>query len=121
MLLLACARFERGEMRDCSQTLLPGVRLDFAHLPPCEGEVRRVLALVVIVDGSVDAGAREAPAEALLTTRQRAVAKLLVSGASLPEIARRLRIAPETARSYRREIYDRLGVHNRAELVAILR
>jgi DNA-binding CsgD family transcriptional regulator len=118
MLHLACQRFERGTIEARSQILIPGVRADFAVVPPEGQEQRRVVGFLI---EEATTRAREAkPAEALLTDRQRAVAHLLLDGHALTEVARELDISLETARGYRREIYERLGVHNRAELAATL-
>jgi DNA-binding CsgD family transcriptional regulator len=118
MLHLACQRFERGTIEARSQILIPGVRADFAAIPPKGKEQRRVVCFLI---EETTTRAREAkPAEALLTDRQRAVAHLLLDGLELPEVARRLEISLETARGFCREIYERLGVHNRAELAATL-
>ena len=119
MLLAACARFDRGAFEARSQVLIPGIRADFANVPPEPGERRRVLCILV-ADTTV-AEMDDAPAMALLTERQRLVARRLVVGSSLPEIAKDLGISLETARGYRKEIYARLGVTNRVELVATLR
>lgn len=119
MLLLACARFEEGSIHARSQVLVPGVRIDFANIPPSAKETRRVLCLL-IADERLQPESLS-PAEALLTERQRAVARLLVGGSTLPEVARELRISLETAREYCSEIYTRLGVRSRLQLSQTLR
>ncbi|MFO0740893.1 MAG: helix-turn-helix transcriptional regulator [Labilithrix sp.] len=119
MIHIACARFHRGTIEARSQMLVAGVRADFAVVPP-EGKEERRVVCFLIDERSSDPGHEPKPAEALLTERQRAVAHLLLVGFSLAEVARRLEISLETARGFRREIYQRLGVHSRAELAGLL-
>jgi DNA-binding NarL/FixJ family response regulator len=52
-----------------------------------------------------------------LSTREREVLHLLVSGESVPSIAALLHISPSTAKTYVARIYDKLGARNRAEAV----
>jgi len=61
------------------------------------------------------------PLMATLTRRQRSVAKLLLSGATLKEVSSELNISIETVRSHVKTIYDNLGVANRVELTDALR
>lgn len=60
-----------------------------------------------------------APFEALLSPRQRLVARAAADGASLPTIAALLALKPDTVKDHVREIYRRLGVGLRAELAAM--
>jgi DNA-binding CsgD family transcriptional regulator len=62
--------------------------------------------------------AREWPA---LSAREREIAIALVSGSTLPEIARTLGRSPHTVGTLTRRIYRKLGVRRRAELVNRLR
>jgi DNA-binding CsgD family transcriptional regulator len=62
--------------------------------------------------------AREWPA---LSAREREIAIALVSGSTLPEIARTLGRSPHTVSTLTRRIYRKLGVRRRAELVNRLR
>lgn len=55
-----------------------------------------------------------------LTDAELEVADLLCDGATIPETAEILDVSRETARSHRNQVYAKLGVHNRAELVALL-
>jgi DNA-binding CsgD family transcriptional regulator len=119
MLLQACARFERGALQARSQVLLPGARVDFANVPPGPNEKRRVVGLLIAE--TISPTEELAPAAELLTQRQRALARLLVAGSTLPDAARKLGISLETTRGYRDEIYQRLGVKKRVELIATLR
>lgn len=61
-----------------------------------------------------------APAEELLSPRQRQVARMLVAGSDLPSIAAQLGIQVDTARDHRDAIYERLGIGSRIELAMLL-
>jgi two-component system, NarL family, nitrate/nitrite response regulator NarL len=54
-----------------------------------------------------------------LTTRELDVLSLLVEGLSQPEIAERLFISPKTVGKHIEHILPKLGVHNRAQAVAL--
>jgi DNA-binding NarL/FixJ family response regulator len=54
---------------------------------------------------------------AALTPREREVARLLADGAANNEIARALRISPNTAKSHARVVLAKLGVASRREMV----
>jgi DNA-binding CsgD family transcriptional regulator len=57
---------------------------------------------------------------ARLTEAQARVAQLLLTGATLTEIASALNVSAETIKSHTRAIYTRLGVSTRVELAAVL-
>ncbi|HSI05671.1 MAG: response regulator transcription factor [Myxococcota bacterium] len=118
MLLASAARFQNAVYGGRSQVVLPGIRLEWANVPPCVGESRRLLGLMLEEDA--EPSAELSPAEAMLSPRQRAVARLAASGRSATEIADELRIKVSTVRGYLREIYAVLGVSSRAGLVAAL-
>ncbi|MBN1316591.1 MAG: hypothetical protein JXA42_14030, partial [Anaerolineales bacterium] len=52
-----------------------------------------------------------------LTDRERQVLNLLTTSLSTPEIAREMVVAPSTIRTHVRNIYNKLGVHNRIEAI----
>ncbi|MDN3522921.1 helix-turn-helix transcriptional regulator [Halomonas ramblicola] len=54
--------------------------------------------------------------EALLTTRERQVAALMVQGLAPDEIAERLEITPGTVKNHRKRLYARIGIGSRGEL-----
>lgn len=62
------------------------------------------------------------PAGALdeLTRRERQIAELFAAGSSYKAIAEKLGVAPVTVRSHLQNLYAKLGVTNREELVALL-
>lgn len=82
----------------------------------------------MVGDGNHEAHVRITPTEflkipvmATLTPRQRGVAKLLLSGATLKEVSSELNISTETVRSHVKSIYDQLGVANRIEFAEAVR
>jgi DNA-binding CsgD family transcriptional regulator len=54
-----------------------------------------------------------------LSARERSVAKLLVGGLLYKEIAFKLRIGLPTVRTHSQNLYRKLGIHSRSELVDI--
>jgi DNA-binding CsgD family transcriptional regulator len=56
----------------------------------------------------------------LLTPRQLQIARWFAAGLNSSRVAERAGISPRTARDHLEEIYARLGVHSRAELVTLL-
>lgn len=52
-----------------------------------------------------------------LTERERQVLRLLAEGKTIPEIARLLTISTHTVQTHRDHIMEKLGLHNRAELI----
>jgi DNA-binding CsgD family transcriptional regulator len=75
-----------------------------------------------IDDDSTGIGHKETIALVLLaqqlTPRQRRVYERLVAGLSEKQIANEFRISPHTVHVHVRAIYERFGVHSRAELLA---
>ena len=61
------------------------------------------------------------PAEQMLSPRQQQVARLVMEGCNLHQIATSLDVQAETARGYLKDVYRRLGVRDRGSLAAILR
>jgi DNA-binding NarL/FixJ family response regulator len=57
----------------------------------------------------------------LLSARERAVAQLYAGGATYREIAERLSLAPATVRAHLRNVFGKLGAHNKAEVAEKLR
>ncbi len=53
-----------------------------------------------------------------LGPREQQVVELIAQGLSVPEIARRLQIAPSTVKTHVEHLYERLGVSERAQAVA---
>jgi predicted ATPase/DNA-binding CsgD family transcriptional regulator len=60
------------------------------------------------------------PAHAVLSARQRAVAKLVAAGHSTREIADKLSLSPRTVETHIAAIFEKLGVRTRAQLTALV-
>ena len=56
-----------------------------------------------------------------LSERLQQVLDLMVAGKTIPQVARVLRLSPATVHGYVKDIYKKLNVHNRAELVGRVR
>jgi DNA-binding CsgD family transcriptional regulator len=116
LILNAANRFEQWQVGGRSQLLLAGLRVEFANLPPKQGEERRVSVLFL-------AGSAPAPpllGEELLSARQREVAREAAQGRTTAQIARSLGIGAETVRFHLKEAFRRLGVRRRAELARLI-
>ncbi|MBT8764574.1 helix-turn-helix transcriptional regulator [Metapseudomonas boanensis] len=57
--------------------------------------------------------------ESTLTTRELEVGKLMLSGCSSKEIARKLAISAETVKVHRKHIYSKLGIKSQSELFSL--
>jgi DNA-binding CsgD family transcriptional regulator len=55
-----------------------------------------------------------------LSTRERQVAERYARGESYKTIAEALFVSPSTVRSHLNKIYEKLGVHNKAELTPLI-
>ena len=63
---------------------------------------------------------REVTRGGRLSTREREVSELLAQGCSNPEIAKALFISVPTTKVHVRHIFEKLGVHSRAEVATLL-
>ncbi|MDX2097676.1 MAG: response regulator transcription factor [Leptolyngbyaceae cyanobacterium bins.59] len=54
-----------------------------------------------------------------LSNREREVLKLILEGASNPEIARQLYLSPNTVKTHVRSIFDKLGVEHRIQAAVV--
>jgi PAS domain S-box-containing protein len=86
-----------------------------AHIEPG----RHLSIFVHPVVGADQAQAQLGRRDVLLTAREQDVLGQVMLGATTAEIAERLYIAPETARSHVKHIIGKLGARNRAHAVAI--
>jgi len=64
-------------------------------------------------------GSQSDPAAETLTNREREVLKLLARGLNQAEIAKRLFISPKTVGGHIQRVLTKLGVHSRAQAVAL--
>ena len=55
-----------------------------------------------------------------LSAREAQIAQQLAQGHNHQEIAQVLHLAPSTVRSHMKHIYEKLGVHNKAQLIATI-
>ncbi|MEM9860917.1 MAG: helix-turn-helix transcriptional regulator [Myxococcota bacterium] len=85
------------------------------------GKAVEAVVLLQQVDAPAGGEAPLAPAEALLSPRQRRVARLAASGRSLREVGEDLGMSTETARSHLKAVYERLGITERTTLSHLLR
>ena len=67
----------------------------------------------------VQAMARHQRHQQLLSPREGEVLRMLHTGASVPRIAEAMVVAESTIKTYLSRLYDKLGVNNRAEALAV--
>jgi DNA-binding NarL/FixJ family response regulator len=103
---------------DRDQALLAAGARMVVPLTTDESELRAALRLVArgLVGPPRVTAAAAADGLALLTDRETEVFELLLRRRTAREIAEVLHIAVPTVNAHTRRIYDKLGVHNRAEL-----
>jgi DNA-binding CsgD family transcriptional regulator len=115
--------------RPAARVLRAGEREWLFQTLPVPGTARDVFlaasALAIVSDLSVDRRSEELRLLALkeafqLTRREAAIASLLCGGASMTEIAERLGLRRETARTHLKHVFHKTGVSRQAELVAIV-
>lgn len=115
-ILFGCREAEawRGEVEDgvLEQGLRCGVQVDEQLIDGPGGRAR------LLVLGPPPPLARAA--DASLSETQRRVAEYAAAGATVPEIARSLSSSEQTVRTHMREVYRRLGISCRVELVRAL-
>ena len=98
----------RGDLRDASEMarVVDGIRalVSAARLPVADAEPsnRR----------DVDFGA--------LTAREIEVVTAWSTEPNIPRVARRLSLSDHTVRNHLRHVYEKLGVHSQAELMALV-
>ena len=78
-------------------------------------------SLRALVAGPDAATARRGTGTSILTNREQDILRLLVGGIDLQRASARLSITVNTARGYVKNLYRKLGVHNRPELLAVAR
>ena len=76
------------------------------------------VARVAMEESSSGAPGGSDPYETL-TDREKQVLKLVAEGGSNKEVAETLGISVKTAMSHREKVMEKLGVHNRTELVRL--
>ena len=110
----------RTDSLDRAAGLLIGAD-DYLAKPFAHDELLARIRPLLARNGAVHAPARPAPValEAALTAREHEVLRLLADGLSQAGIAERLVISPKTVAAHIDHILGKLGVHSRAEAVAV--
>jgi two-component system, NarL family, nitrate/nitrite response regulator NarL len=110
----------RTDSLDRAAGLLIGAD-DYLAKPFAPDELLARVRAIVNRNGTAHAAARPAPValESALTAREHEVLTLLAGGLSQGGIARRLVISPKTVAAHIDHILGKLGVHSRAEAVAV--
>ena len=86
--------------------------------------IRRAAAGEIVLGPDAQCGVareiarRDPPHRPLLSPRERIVLGLVAEGRSAPEIGRELHLSPHTIRTNLEQMFEKLGVHERAQLVA---
>jgi len=108
---LVHGRFEPDELLRRIRDLAAGeLAISPAVTPTVLGALR---------EAPTDRADRDAEGADPLTERERELMNLLSRGLSNAEIARELVIAPKTVKNHLSHIYAKLGVHDRAEAIAV--
>jgi len=111
-----------GDGHDAGNATAIRAVIDLAPLAAGNGAHASVALLPRSAVDTVNGGSRARPApDGALTRREWDVAAALASGASRPEIARRLGISSNTVASIAKSVYRKLGVHSRQQLAGRLR
>ena len=110
---------ERGTPLDCAAGLMLGAD-DYIVKPidPAEfvARIRRSLRRSAVPNGN---GNGRQPVEASLSPREREILELLSDGQTQKEIAASLVISPKTVGTHIQHVLAKLGVHSRAQAVAV--
>jgi DNA-binding NarL/FixJ family response regulator len=110
---------DRTEPYDRVAGLLLGAD-DYIVKPFDEGELlARVRSALRHSAAPQENGSEGDPAAEALTNREREVLKLLARGLTQAEIAEQLFISPKTVGGHIQRILEKLGVHSRAQAVAL--
>lgn len=118
MIASAATTFFRAHGGGRSIRLVGGIRAEMAAVEP-EGRERR--RLLVLLHRETDVmHAPPSPVEELLSRLERRIARHAAGGLSAKEIATSCGLTEPTTRWYLKSIYEKLGVHNRAELALVL-
>jgi DNA-binding NarL/FixJ family response regulator len=122
----------QGSLETAVQALREGKAFDYKFKPLGDlSELTRALGraldrrkeVTTLIARSKEAEAAEAPLDfeapfGQLTVREREIAALLARGFHPDQIAEKLKITAGTLKNYLSEIYEKLGVRGRAEVVA---
>jgi DNA-binding CsgD family transcriptional regulator len=103
--------------------IVASIRCEQLEPPSREREADVITAAMLIATRLAQLGIAPHPTETYptLTPRQREIAELAARGLTTPEIADVLAISPNTVKHRLKEIFQRLKINNRVELVHVLR
>jgi len=97
----------------------PEVEVDFAARLATFGGRRLAIYVALVRDGTSASRRPKLASELPLTDREREVVTLIALGHDTTRIGKELHISPETVRTHVRNAMTKLGVHTRAQLVAV--
>jgi DNA-binding CsgD family transcriptional regulator len=103
--------------------IVASIRCKQLDVSPREREADVITVAMLIATRFAQLGITPCPggAHPSLTPRQREIAELAARGLTTPEIADVLAISPNTVKHRLKEIFQRLSINNRVELVHVLR
>src|SRR3954451_7924308 len=123
-ILILSAHLEGEEILGCVELGAAGYLAKDATRADILDAIRAVAQGRTVISGDAQASMAEGirrrrlSAADLLSPREREVLGLLASGASAPAIARQLFLSPATVKSHLHNVYEKLGVSDRAAAVA---
>ena len=82
------------------------------------GQARKIREQVL---AQIQAERQSHEAEHAFQHRAIQVVRMLATGLTIKEVARKLQISPATVKTYVSDMHKRLGVHNRAQLIQAAR
>jgi DNA-binding NarL/FixJ family response regulator len=110
----------RGE---ALHVVLVGVSAE-SGLPSLSADVAAASVMKALRDGGGTSARLQPPAEdegvaklSTLTTRERRILRLVASGASLSEVSQGLKVSEHTIRTHLQNLYTKLGIHSRVQLI----
>jgi two-component system, NarL family, nitrate/nitrite response regulator NarL len=123
-ILILSAHLEGEEIVECVELGASGYLAKDATRADILDAIRAVAQGRTVISSDAQAGMAEGirrrrlSSADVLSPRESEVLGLLASGASAPEIARQLYLSPATVKSHLHNVYEKLGVSDRAAAVA---
>lgn len=97
---------------DLDEDLIPAIKAAIEHRPYLTATIG-----TMVLHDYLAPGARRPSAKSSLTPREREILQLAAEGKTAKEVAAALNIATETARTHRKNLMHKLGMHSTAALV----